>query len=142
MSLLVKAINKVLFLFKKAPEVNEGFDFVTSMGIYRNLLKMGFYIDIPPNENMALRGIELYQNFQYDHPIVKKWRNFCLTAKTNGDVWKFFCDCHAFDPELIVSHYGYDDVWFQNWSNSPIAEGNRFGVSQKHMEDLWEIEKV
>lgn len=140
MSILVQAITRVLSLFKKIPESNEGFDFVTSMGIYRNLLKMGEYFQTPPEENMALRGIELYRGFQLDNPLVKKWQNFCLNAKINGDVWLFFCDCHGFEPGLIMKHDGFDPDWYQKWYNSPITNCNRFAVSEKHMIELWEIE--
>lgn len=141
MSLIGKAILDFLSIFglkHKDVTKDDGFNFVTSMGIVRNLGMMGYYIQIPADENMALRGIELYHEGKHDHPLVNKWKEFTLTAKTNGDVWKFFCDCHAFDPELIVGHYYYDDAWFKNWSNSPISEGNRFGISEKQMKQLWE----
>lgn len=143
MSLLLELVNKAFGIFKPDPKKqtrSKDLDLVSSIGIIRNISGMGSYVQIPNNENMALIGVELFQQGKFDHPLVKKWLSFVSSVQTNGDVWKFFCDCHAFDPELIRGHYDYDDVWFQDWSNTPVEKGTRFGVSQKHMEELWEIE--
>lgn len=144
MSLLLELVNKAFGIFKPDPKKqtrSKDLDLVSSIGIIRNISGMGSYVQIPNKENMALKGVELFQQGKFDHPLVKKWLSFVSSVQTNGDVWKFFCDCRAFGPELIRVHYDYDDVWFQDWSNTPVEKGTRFGVSQKHMEEFWEIEK-
>lgn len=143
MSVVLELVNKALSIFKVEPKKGKRtkeLDLISSIGVVRNLAGMGAYIQIPNSENMALRGVEFFQQGKFDHPLVKKWVSFVSSVLTNGDVWEFFCDCHAFDPELIRGHYSYDEVWFQNWSNTSVEKGTRFGVSQKHMEELWEIE--
>ena len=144
MSVVLELVTKALNIFKVEPKNDKRtkeLDLVSSMGIVRNLAGMGSYVQIPNSENMALKGIELFQQGKFNHPLVKKWQSFVSSVKTNGEVWKFFCDCHAFDSELIRGHYNYDEVWFQNWSSTPVEKGTRFGVSQKHMEELWDIEQ-
>lgn len=115
-------------------------EILTFLGVFRNFEKMGKYLKIPSSENIPLKWFSGFIDGTVSENGKAKCLAFYENAKTNRDVWEFFCDTYAFNKDLVAKFDGYDHVWFTEWCDTPISKGTRFGVSEKHMKELWEIE--
>lgn len=115
---------------------DEMLDFAKEMWILLNLGLLGHYFGYTKLNNPSTLGYAYLIQHYTEALEALEYQSFYDKAKTNKDIYNFFCSKTEIDPDKVKTFEGYDDVWFNKWLNLDFEKGGSFGISEEHSKKL------